>query len=418
MKKPCKILCLWDYKSHTGFSTVSTNIKRELKNHFGADLKLDICAINYFGEAFEEDDGTYVFSAVKSAPKKDDFGRFGFMKILQGSDEYDGIFICQDLGVIVPIIDILKHIKQEKKDKNRKSFKSIFYFPVDCKLVDKLVENLEFFDLIVTYTEYGRNEVLKLRPELKIKVVPHGNNCKDFYPLPKDEIAEFRKSYFGNNFDKFIVTNINRNQPRKDIPCTIFAFIEAKKNWDKTLPEPFLYLHMNPKDPLGWDIRGIMLQTDLVEGKDYKLMDMELANTGAPISMLNNIYNASDVYLSTTLGEGWGLCVSEAASAKVPIICPLSTSFIEMTDNGRRAYTVDDFLPICSLADNVIREQCNPFEVAESIVYVAKGMNGHFDMLNFEGDHEKKIEDAYNWAKSLEWKNVCKSWIKYFKEVY
>jgi hypothetical protein len=89
-----------------------------------------------------------------------------------------------------------------------------------------------------------------------------------------------------------------------------------------------------------------------------------------------------------------------------------------MTDNGRRAYTVDDFLPICNLADNVIREQCNPFEVAESIVYVAKGLNGHFDMLNFKGDHEKKIEDAYNWAKSLDWKNVCKTWVKYFKEVY
>ena len=97
MKKPTKVLCLFDYKSFTGFSSVSTNIKRELKQYFGSDLQLDICAINYFGEPIEEEDGTYVVSAPKSASKHDDFGRFGFMKILKESNEYDGVFIIQDL---------------------------------------------------------------------------------------------------------------------------------------------------------------------------------------------------------------------------------------------------------------------------------------------------------------------------------
>ena len=313
MKKPCKVLCLFDYQSFTGFSTVSTNVKRELKKHFGNDLQLDICAINYFGEPKEEADGTYVISAVKSAPKKDDFGRFGFLKILKESNEYDGIFIIQDLGVIVPIIKILEHIKTEKKAANQKSFKSMFYFPVDCKLIDKLVEGLEFFDCLVAYTEYGKNEVLRLRPELKtkIKVIPHGNNPKHFYSLPAEEILSFRKEYFGDNAEKFIITNINRNQPRKDIPTTIFAFIEAKKQWaEKGLKnEPFLYLHMNAKDPMGHDLRAILRQTDLIEGKDYMLLDTDTANKGATIEMLNKIYNASDVYLTTTLGEGWGLCV-------------------------------------------------------------------------------------------------------------
>ena len=47
-----------DYNARTGFGTVSYNIKKELKRHFGDDLKLDICAINYFGEPYEEEDGT------------------------------------------------------------------------------------------------------------------------------------------------------------------------------------------------------------------------------------------------------------------------------------------------------------------------------------------------------------------------
>jgi glycosyltransferase involved in cell wall biosynthesis len=422
MKKPCKVLCLFDYNAFTGFATVTKNIKNELKRYFGEDLKLDICAVNYFGEPYTEDDGTYVISAVKSAPKRDDFGRFGFLKILNDSNEYDGIFICQDLGVIVPISGIIRSIKEEKASNKKKLFKSIFYFPVDCPMVDKLVEGLEVFDTIVTYTEYGRKEILKLRPELfgKIKVLPHGNNHKEFYHIPKEEIADFRKEYFGKNADKFIITNVNRNQPRKDIPTTIFAFMEARKQWKEEgiTKEPFLYLHMNPKDPMGWDLRGMFLQTDLVENVDYKLLEIDLANKGASVDMLNKIYNASDLYVTTTLGEGWGLTLTEAMATKTPIICPKSTSFIEMTDNGKRAYLLDELLPHCNTIDNVIRLRCDLYELADMIMYVAKGLEGKLEGINFMENYNNRIENAYKWVNTIHWKDVCKTWIQYFKETY
>lgn len=312
-KKTKKVLCLFDYKSYTGFATVSTNIKKELKAHFGQDLHLDIVAINYFGEPIEEEDGTYVISAVKSAPKKDDFGRFGFLKILKDSNEYDGIFIIQDLGVITKMIQVLEGIKAEKKRNKKKVFKSIFYFPIDCTIIPSVIEGIDFFDTLVTYTEYGRNEVLKIKPQLKgkVKVIPHGNNGKNFFPLPSDEILRFRNEYFGDNAHKFIFTNVNRNQPRKDIPTTIFAFVEASKRWKKEglKNEPFLYLHMDGKDPMGWDLRALLMQTHLKEGIDYMIFDTQKYVQGASIDMLNKIFNACDVYVTTTLGEGWGLCL-------------------------------------------------------------------------------------------------------------
>jgi len=423
MKKPCKVLCLFDYNAFTGFATVSKNIKKELKNHFGSDLQLDICAVNYFGEPYREDDGTYVISAVKSATKKDDFGRFGFLKILNESNEYDGIFIIQDLGVICPITSILKSIKENKARDNKKKFKSIFYFPVDCRLVDKLTEGLEVFDCICTYTEYGRDEVLRLRPELKgkLKVVPHGNNPKDFYPIESQtERRLFREKYFGENADKFIITNVNRNQPRKDIPTTIFSFIELRKQWkEQGLPtSPFLYLHMNPKDPMGWDLRGIFLQTDLVENIDFKLLETDLANKGASVDMLNNIYNASDVYLTTTLGEGWGLTLTEAMATKLPIVCPLSTSFIEMTNNGRNAYVIENLIPICNTIDNVIRTQCDMYDVVDTLLHIAKGRLESVVDDGFDDNYEKRIDSAYKYVQALSWKEVCKTWINYFKETY
>lgn len=424
MKKPCRVFCLFDYNAFTGFATVSKNIKAELKRHFGEDLHLDICAINYFGEPYTEEDGTNVLSAVKSAPKKDDFGRFGFLKVLKESNEYDGIFILQDLGVINPIINLLKFIKEEKKKANQKLFKSIFYFPVDVKLVDKLVEGLEFFDTLVTYTEYGRKEVLALRPDLKgkVKVVPHGNNPNHFYEIQdKQKVVDFRKEYFGEDQEElFVITNVNRNQPRKDIPTTIFAFIEARQRWKEMglSGRPFLYLHNNPKDPMGWDLRAILLQTDLVEGKDYKLLDLDLANKGASVEMLNNIYNASDVYVTTTLGEGWGLTLTEAMATKTPIICPLSTSFIEMTQNGKRAYVLNELSPYCSVADNLIRLKCDYVELADNILHIAEGLQGKLEDINFSENLEKMLNNAHAYTQSLSWGNVCKSWVDYFKETY
>jgi hypothetical protein len=114
-----RILCLFDYgeTTNTGFASVSRNIKKELKKHFGEKLHLDIVAINFFGKivndkeelVYEEEDGTFVISAKKTDFKDDDFGRYGFLKLLKEND-FDGVFIMQDLGVVQPIIQVMKHI--------------------------------------------------------------------------------------------------------------------------------------------------------------------------------------------------------------------------------------------------------------------------------------------------------------------
>jgi intein/homing endonuclease len=161
---------------------------------------------------------------------------------------------------------------------------------------------------LATYTEYGKSQVLRLNPKLikKLDVIPHGNNSQDFYPLPKDETLAFRKEYFGDNSNKFIVTNINRNQSRKDIPTTIFGFLEY---WEEYNKNAFLYLHMNWKDPMGWNLKTILSQTPLREGVDYMFPSEENASKGASVELVNKIYNTCDLFLTTATGEGWGLCL-------------------------------------------------------------------------------------------------------------
>jgi glycosyltransferase involved in cell wall biosynthesis len=414
MEKIKHILCLMDYgkDTRTGFATVSSNIKREIKKAYGEQVSLDILGINHYGEDYVEEDGTRVFSAKINDVKNDDFGRYYFLKMVQEGD-YDGIFIIQDLGVIHPIIPILESIKQKKKEANKKLFKSIWYFPVDCHLFATLTRHLEFFDVVVTYTEFGRDEILKFRPDLKgkIKVVNHGNNPKDFYPLNEEEKKKFRKEYFGKNADKLIITNVNRNQPRKDIPNTIFGFIEAKKDWKQNglTKEPFLYLHCMPKDPLGHDLRAILMQTQLVEYKDFMLLPKQYEENLLGIDMLNGIYNSSDVFITTTLGEGWGLTITEAFATKLPVIAPNTTSIKEISGEGSRAYLLETIVPFCSTVDNIIREQSDCWEIGERIIEVSN------DLLNKNQKLNDKVEKAYKYVNTLTWEDVCKRWIEYFK---
>jgi hypothetical protein len=210
----------------------------------------------------------------------------------------------QDLGIIIPMIPFLHEIQTEKKKSGKKQFKSIFYFPIDFNITPNLLTGINFFDVLCTYTEYGRQVVLGISPSLrpKLRVMPHGNSPENFYTLPKTEAEGFRKEYFGENAGKFIVANINRNQPRKDIPTTIFGFWEYWETYNKN---SLLYLHMNPKDPIGWDLEYIIKQTALVLGKDVMFPSEEDYNKGADVSKLNKIYNSIDAFMTTCTGEGW-----------------------------------------------------------------------------------------------------------------
>jgi len=407
------MLAVCDYATNTGFGTVAKNIIAELRRHFKEELQLDIIALNYFGEPFNEDDNTYVVSAKVNDPTLDDFGRHFFLNVLKNSNEYDILFIINDLGAVTPIIPILESIKKEKLQSGQKLFKSMYYFPLDCAGFFEILQGLEFFDILVTFTEFARNEILKARPELrgKLKVIPHGTNTKDFKPMDKDEVLKFRKELFEDNADKFIITNLNRNQPRKDIPATIFAFREAKKNWNEKLPQPFLYLHMKAKDPMGWDLRAIFFQLDLREGRDYMLLPQKWELEMPKVEEVNMVYNASDLFLTTTLAEGWGLSITEAMSACIPVICPNNTSLSELTANGKRAFVYETDYPVVNPIDNIVRYQGSYYDVADLIKEVAE-LKCSDDKILYD-----KVTAAYLWASKLTWKDLCKRWIEYVKEL-
>jgi glycosyltransferase involved in cell wall biosynthesis len=309
------------------------------------------------------------------------------------------------------MIPHIKKIKDDRKKENKKQFKSILYFPVDFNLTPNLGVGLEFFDSLATFTDFGKQNINRLRPDLKskVRVIPHGNNFENFYVMPESEVAAFRKSYFGDNADKFIIGNVNRNQPRKDIPNTIFGFLEYWETYNKN---SFLYLHMNPKDPMGWHLRTILAQTPLREGIDFMFPPKDDYEKGADISKLNSIYNSMDVFLSTATGGGWELTVTEAMSARKPVVIPNHTSFQHLGgQNGERAYFLNTLYPSVSTIDNVIRFQSDLYEVAETLNYL------YNDIQNNSPELALKIDYAYKFIEKYKWEDIAKTFSEEIKKL-
>lgn len=429
--QPFRMLCLFDYGKgvNTGYATVSRNLVKEWKKYYGNRLVMDIVAINYYGEPYFEDERTAVDNAyfsqkaedskdnsnpnfptniktVQGEVRNDEFGRLKFLQNLSKND-YDLVFIINDLGIGCSMAKAIQQIKETKRRQNRKSFKTVFYFPVDSHVFPLISYGLEVFDRLVAYTEFGRKEIIAVRPKLlsKLSVVPHGTNLKDFYPIEdKNEVKKFRREYFGENADKYIVGNINRNQPRKDIPTTILAFMRFKEQH----PDSLLYLHMNPKDPLGYDLHTVLSQTPLEEGVDVMFPPKDEENHGSSVYKLNMIYNSIDCYLTTNRGEGYGLTVSESMRCKVPIIAPLHTSIEEMSMYGKNIWGIQDFDFDCNTIDNIIRYKCKEEEVADLLeeVYSASEM-----------EKDAKVNAAYNFISSITWESSARKFIDIFNQL-
>jgi len=376
----------------TGFGTVSRNVLLPLHNTGKYDI--NVLGVNYWGEPH-----TFPFPTwpVGFNNDKDPYGRKYVQQQIYNAD-FDILFMVQDSFILEFIRDFIPQIKF-----GNKKFKSIVYFPIDGVPKPSWIEAMAVADYPVTYTQFGRNECVKACPSIenKLRVVPHGANVKDFYPISYGEMWDFRKRYFGPVADKFIITNVNRNQQRKDIPRTILAF----KEFHRKHPDSVLYLHMAAQDQ-GWDLPSVVASCGLRTNTEVVFPQNFGPNKGFPIDVLNKIYNASDVVVSSTTGEGWGLAQVEAMAAKTPIISPNNTSCTEIVGEDRGILVPSGH----DLEHFVVLPHDN--EVVRPIMSVQGMVDALERLYNDEVLRLRLAENGYNWVhNNLVWDtHIVKQW--------
>ncbi len=236
----------------TGFATVSRNILDGLHNTGRFDI--DIIAINYWGDPHNF---PYRIWPAGTNSDKDPYGRKKAFSMIQQMD-FDILFFLQDTF----ILEFLPELHNSLRAKGKK-FRSICYFPIDGTPKVPWIHNVNACDHLIAYSDFGKRESMGVLPIMKEPmVIPHGVNTKEYFPVDKKEVEAFRSHFFGAQANKFIFTNVNRNQQRKDIPRTIVAFSE----FHKQAPDSILYLHCFSE---GTEIRvfnGIKNIEDITKG--------------------------------------------------------------------------------------------------------------------------------------------------------
>ena len=404
-----RVLAWGDYACSTGFGTVMKNIMSEINNT--GNYEIDVVGVNYDGGPYDTNKwpGTLwpAISALRTqGPYGDVFGRQVFLDLLSQRD-YDIVFIVQDTFIVLPIVPQILELQRNKPN----TFSTVYYYPFDCTPREEWVTQcVASFDFPVAYTEYAKNESRKFIGNLADKqhVIYHGTNTSDFYPLSPEEKKKLKPLIFPNVQDKFIITNVNRNQGRKDVSRSLMIM---RKLLDMGVEDAFLYMHMQETD-FGGSVMQMARSIGLDPAKHYAVPDPQQfgAHSGFPIEFLNQIYNVSDAYLTTTHGEGWGLSITEAMATKLPVVAPNNTSVPEILgdDRGWRiksGHTATDWI-IKENDNERMRPLMNVEEAATTIKYI----------MDNPDEAARRAELGYEWIQENTWENICKQWLNVFNK--
>lgn len=406
--KQKSLLVYSDWNCTTGFGAVA----KELVNEWAKDKKLSIVifAINDKSKSvYDYLPNVKVIPALQTGDKDtkgDTYRRIELLQLIYQND-FDALFFLQDVEVINAMADNLKEVKNKKREENRPNFKSMIYFPIDSEPRMSDLKVLQFFDEVVTYTQYAKGVMKPLISDTqfkKIKVIPHGTNTTDFYPYSELNKGLAKIELFGAERENTLVFgSVNRNQVRKDFGSLIMGFAMFKHT---SGADALLYLHCNPTDPMGINIYRLCDRVGLEVGKDVILPKDYSENKGCTPEELNKIYNSFDCFITTTTAEGWGLTVTEAMATKCLVICPKHTSLTEITDNG--ANTLNFMFSQQSVFVNdfeKIRFTTNPLEV-KTLCEVAYGLKN--DEQELQDMVKVKIENAYNKVSAMKWVGIAK----------
>ena len=147
-------------------------------------------------------------------------------------------------------------------------------------------------------------------------VVPLGVDLEIYKPLDRGECRD-QLGLPPKVRDGFIVGNINRNQPRKRLDLTMMYFAEWIRS--RKIDDAYLYLHVAPTGEQGYEIDQLGRYLGILNKVIIAEPDIGM---GVPESRLCQTYNAFDVQVSTTQGEGFGLTTLEGQACGIPQIAP------------------------------------------------------------------------------------------------
>jgi len=164
--------------------------------------------------------------------------------------------------------------------------------------------------------------------------VPHGVDTDVFNLGDREEARRKLGQEWEIDLDgKYLVVANSLNvgvPPRKGF----YEMLAAFKIFSDKQPEALLYLHCEAKGRHGVNMQEVMKLVDLDPKKVIFPTEMPyLAGFYTP-KYLNDVYNAGDVFLHASHGEGFGIPIIEAQASGCPVVVPRFSAMPELVMYG------------------------------------------------------------------------------------
>lgn len=214
----------------------------------------------------------------------------------------------------------------------------VAWLPIDHVDVPATVSDALFDSpvLPVSYSAHGL-AALQRHGVNSARYVPMGVDTKVYHMVKRTDARE----RLGWPQKAFIMGMVGANTGfpnRKAIPETL----EAYKRFQNANPsvETLFYLHTRLSTASGgFDVKECIRQNGITDG--LVTVDQFLLNRGLPPNYMCDVYNAMDVLLSPSYGEGFGIPMVEALACGTPIIGTRVTSIPEFIGDDDRGILVD-----------------------------------------------------------------------------
>lgn len=359
---------------HTGYSTITKNLCRVLKDEF---------EMRVFATIPHKTNEPYPFTYISSGNHNLDFR--GCLKHYKPD-------------VVITLLDLwrLDFVVKAKQDN---PFIWLAYLAVEGEDFPKSVFNfgkkimtleyLGLIDYLVTYSQFGKKEIEKL--DIKVdNVIPLGVDTDTFKPKEIDRQAVI-KQVFKRDDNPFIFLFVGDNQIRKRLDLLLMGWSRFQKE-DKG--KSILLLLTDPVSEIGFDIPELKKRYKIESTVYHRDATTKIQGIEEPDLII--MYNLCDCYVMVSGGEGFGLPYLEASACGKPIIMPDYATPKEIFTQAIR-------LPITKYLNYSTNYTWGAIDIKD----LARAM----DFIKNEGH---TIQDV----SQYDWKNLKDKWIVAINEAY
>lgn len=308
----------------------------------------------------------------------------------------DVVLLYNDAGVICSFLEKMESMLKPEE----RTYKLIIYLDQVYKLQrpDLLTRIEKSATVYFAFTEYWRTILKEQGVKKPIHILRHGFDA-DMY-VPMDRVALRKKHNIPENL--FLMLNINRNTPRKRYDLVVTALAELVAKFPT---KPIALLCVCDAGELGgFPIYEIYTRELLKRGLNVQQHFGKLLTTKTALNytdeLVNEMYAMSDIGITATEGEGFGLCQFEAMGVGIPQVVPDVGGFKDFCNSENSVLVKPDrtyYLPYAYSSIGGEVELIDPSELClgiEEYLLDSEKRKQH-------GEAARKTVLTYSWSKEI-----------------